>query len=73
VETLRIGIIGGAIGLVLALGVSRIFANKMETLSTFDPLAYIGGVAVAVVACLAAASIPSYRATRVDPLVALRD
>jgi ABC-type antimicrobial peptide transport system permease subunit len=72
-ETLRLGVIGGAIGLTLALLVSKIFANNVEVLSTWDPLAYGGSIAVAITACLLAASVPSWRAARVDPLIALRD
>jgi len=72
-ETLRLGLIGGAIGLALAAVVSKIFANNLDVLSTWDPLAYGGSIAVAITACLVAASVPSWRAARVDPLVALRD
>ena len=72
-QSLRLAVIGGAIGLPLAVGVSAIFATQMQTLSTFDPVAYGGSIMLALLACLIAAWIPSRRAVRVDPLVALRE
>jgi predicted permease len=72
-QSLRLAVIGGAIGLTLALGVSAIFATQIPTVSTFDPVAYGGSAVLALLACLIAAWIPSRRAVRVDPLVALRE
>jgi putative ABC transport system permease protein len=64
--------IGVVIGLGLAFALSRFMANLLFGLSTQDPLTF-GGVAallglIALVACL----IPAQRATRVDPVIALR-
>ena len=65
-------LIGAALGVAGAYGVSRLLVSLIPSLPTRDPLTLlIAGVAligVALVACY----IPARRATRVDPLVALR-
>lgn len=63
---------GLALGLIVAAGVTRYLASQLFEVKAIDPLTY-GGVtlllgAVAFLACY----IPARRATRVDPLVALR-
>lgn len=63
---------GIAAGVVIALGAGRLVADQLYGVSPRDPLviALCAGVlvAVAIVACLA----PAWRATRIDPMVALR-
>jgi ABC-type antimicrobial peptide transport system permease subunit len=59
-------------GIVITLGAGRLVADQLYGVSPRDPLviALCAGVlvAVAIVACLA----PAWRATRIDPMVALR-
>ena len=65
-------LIGALFGFAGAYGVSRLLVSLIPSLPTRDPLVVaITGVALAVVA-LVACYIPARRATRVDPLVALR-
>jgi ABC-type antimicrobial peptide transport system permease subunit len=71
-QSIRLAIIGTAIGVALALGVSRVFASELEMINTFDLLAYGGGIGAALIAALAAAYFPSRRASEVDPVSALR-
>lgn len=71
-QSLRMAAIGGAIGITLALGVSRLFASQLEIINTFDLVAYGGSVALALFACMAAAWMPPRQAARVDPLETLR-
>ena len=64
--------LGLALGLAAAAGASRLIRGLLSNVEPLDPLVY-GGVAmlfalVAALACL----IPSLRAARIDPLVALR-
>jgi predicted permease len=71
-QSLYLAGIGIATGVVLAVGVSRLFASMLVIVNTFDPLGYAGGVAVVLLSCLAAAYAPARRAARVDPATTLR-
>jgi putative ABC transport system permease protein len=64
--------IGTVLGLVGAFGLTRWMSSMLFGVSASDPLTYAMVVFVALVAALFACSIPARRATRVDPLVALR-
>jgi putative ABC transport system permease protein len=64
--------IGVAIGLAGALALTRLIQRMLFGVQATDPLTFVGlGAAVLLVAALAAV-VPAYRATRVDPIVALR-
>ena len=65
-------LIGALIGVAGAYGVSRLLISLIPSLPTRDPvIVALTGVALAIVA-LVACYIPARRATKVDPLVALR-
>ena len=57
----------------LWLGAARIFGWRVMMLQAFDPLAYLGGTLVVVIACVVASSFPALRAARIDPMTALRE
>ena len=69
---LRLVVIAIALGLAGAAGTARLIQSLLFQVQALDPLVY-GGVAVLfiVVACLACL-VPSLRAARIDPLIALR-
>jgi ABC-type antimicrobial peptide transport system permease subunit len=71
-QSMRLAIIGAVSGGVLAMGMSKILASVLVMINTFDAAAYIGGVALVLAACAAAAYFPSRRASRIDPLTTLR-
>lgn len=69
---LRLAGLGVAIGLVAALVLTRLMQGVLYGVTPTDPLTFVG-VAAALLAVAAFASwLPARRATRVDPLVALR-
>jgi predicted permease len=66
-------LVGLAIGLAGALATTRVLRSLLFEISPVDPLT-LGGVAATLVAvALLASWLPARQATRVDPLVALRD
>ena len=64
--------VGLVAGLALALGVSRLLTIILFDVQPRDPVVFGGVVAVLLTAGLLACLVPARRATRVDPLVALR-
>jgi predicted permease len=69
---LKLAGLGVVIGLIGAFALTRLMQGVLYGVSANDPLTF-GGVAVALLAVAAFASwLPALRATRVDPLVALR-
>lgn len=69
---LRLIAIGAAIGLFASFGVTRVIANQLSGISPHDPLTLIAVVAVMALVGIAACYFPAQRASRVDPMVALR-
>jgi putative ABC transport system permease protein len=71
-EGMMVGAIGIGVGLVAALALSRILASLVFDVPVRDPLTYAAvAIALALVA-LAACVIPARKASRVDPMIALR-
>lgn len=68
----RLAIIGVAIGLAVAAGLTQLMAKIIYGVSTTDPVTFIGVAVVLTLVALAACYIPAHRAMRVDPMVALR-
>jgi predicted permease len=63
---------GAAIGIVVALGVTRYLRSMLYGVAPTDLLTFAGVVVLLLVVSLAACYIPARRAMRVDPMVALR-
>jgi putative ABC transport system permease protein len=72
IQGLRLTLAGVAIGLVAAVGVTRVMKNMLFGLSTTDPLTFVSISLLLVAVALVASYLPALRATRVDPVVALR-
>ena len=63
---------GIVIGFVLALLLTRLLGDLLYQVSPRDPLAFVAALAVMTLASAAACSLPAWRATRTDPVRALR-
>ena len=71
-QCMRFVAVGTAIGVVLALVVAPVFANRVEAVQPYDATAYVGAILLIAAAALGASFLPAQRATSVDPLWTLR-
>jgi predicted permease len=69
---MRLAGIGAVIGWAVSLGFSRVLKNQLFQVSAFDPLTFVVMALVLIAAAMLACYIPARRATRVDPMDALR-
>jgi putative ABC transport system permease protein len=64
--------LGVVVGLAASMGVTHVIASQLWNVSPRDPLTLGAAVGVVALAGLAACYFPARRATKVDPLIALR-
>jgi predicted permease len=71
-EGMRVAVIGAAVGLAGALLLTRLMTSLLYGVKPTDPATFIGVALLLTAVALTASWIPARRATRVDPLTALR-
>jgi putative ABC transport system permease protein len=69
---MKLVMIGVAFGLAMSFALTRLTSSLLFEVSVTDPATFTGVVAMLATAALAACYIPARRATKVDPMVALR-
>jgi predicted permease len=72
-QGMRLTVAGIVTGVLASLALTRMMANLLYGVTASDPLTYVGVAILAAAISLAACYFPARRATRVDPLVALRN
>jgi len=64
--------VGIVVGVVAALGLTRLVKSMLYGIQPYDPPTMLGGVLLLLAVALAASWIPARRAARVQPMDALR-
>jgi ABC-type antimicrobial peptide transport system permease subunit len=71
-QGMKLALLGVAIGLIAALGLTRWMKSLLFGVSATDPLTFLAVAMLLVFVALLACWIPARRATTVDPMIALR-
>jgi len=71
-QGLMLALAGAGIGVVIALGLSRFLSSVLYQIRPTNFLPYVVAATVSIVMALLASYLPARRASRVDPMVALR-
>lgn len=68
----RMALIGVMVGISLSLGLTRLLTHLLFGVTAYDPLTFTAVAFVLLAVAVAACCVPALRATRIDPVVALR-
>ena len=71
-QGMKITLIGVAIGIAAALGLTRLINKLIYGVGATDPVTFLGVAILLVTVALLACYVPARRAMRVDPIIALR-
>jgi putative ABC transport system permease protein len=71
-QAMRPVVIGGAIGILLAAGVSQVLSGVLYGIGTHDPIAFVGVPMFLLVMAFLSSYFPARRVSRLDPTDALR-
>ena len=73
IEGMKPTLLGLVIGVVAALAFGRVMSSLIYPIAPTDPLTFVAVAALLMIVGFLATMVPAYRASRVDPMVALRD
>ena len=71
-QVARLTLVGGAVGLTVAVALGRLAQSQLLEIEGHDPTAVTTAALVLVAVALVAGFIPALRASRIDPMRAIR-
>jgi predicted permease len=71
-QAMKLALIGIALGMLGAFALTRLMSSLLFDVSTTDPITFVAVALLLLLVAILAAWIPARRATRVDPMIALR-
>ncbi|NKB88209.1 MAG: FtsX-like permease family protein [Acidobacteria bacterium] len=72
-EGMVVVLLGVGLGVAAALGLTRLISNMLYEVTNTDPATYVGVVVLLVGVAITACLVPALRATRIEPVTALRE
>jgi predicted permease len=71
-QVIKMAIVGGVVGMAVALGVGRAAKSLLFEMTGYDPLVLTGATIALAVVAIGAGLLPALRASKIDPMTALR-
>jgi putative ABC transport system permease protein len=71
-QSMRVVLLGALVGLVIALGMARLLTTQLYGVGATDPVTFLAMPLFLALVAMVATLVPARRATRVDPVEALR-
>jgi ABC-type antimicrobial peptide transport system permease subunit len=71
-KTLRLAVIGAGLGAIASFAVAKWIASQLFGTTPTDPVIFTGATLLLCIVALVAGYIPARRASRIDPMIALR-
>ena len=68
-----LALVGVVLGLIVSFASTRVLASQLYGVTATDPLTYIAISLLLMLVALIACTIPAVRATKVDPMIAVRN
>jgi ABC-type antimicrobial peptide transport system permease subunit len=69
---LSLALAGSAIGVIAGLALSRLLESRLHGIASRDPWSFAFAAAVGLAIGIAAVLVPAFRASRLDPMIAVR-